>query len=62
MAPQNPIDYFAIQNTLSRYCIALDTKDFGLLEQVFTEDVDGKYPFNQNLKGVRNVANAIQKR
>lgn len=60
--PANPIDYFAIQNTLSRYCIALDTKDFGLLRQVFTGDVDGDYPFNNNLKGLQSVASAIRKR
>lgn len=62
MASQNPIDYFAIQNTLSRYCIAIDTKDFASLEQIFTEDVDANYPWNENLKGVRNVANAVQER
>ncbi|RYP86972.1 hypothetical protein DL769_000615 [Monosporascus sp. CRB-8-3] len=61
MTPSNPIDYFAIKNTLSLYCIALDSKDFGLLEQVFTEDVDAKYPF-ATLKRLRNLADAIQKR
>ncbi|RYO77889.1 hypothetical protein DL766_006310 [Monosporascus sp. MC13-8B] len=61
MASPNPIDYFAIKNTLSLYCIALDTKDFRLLEQVFAEDVDAKYPFAA-MKGVRDVADAIQKR
>lgn len=62
MASPNPIDYFAIQNTLSRYCIALDTKDFDLLEDVFTEDAAADYPFNDNLKGPRQIAAAIQKR
>lgn len=62
MSPSNPIDYFAIKNTISGYCIALDTKNFSLLEEIFTQDVDGRYPFDRNLKGVQNVANAIQKR
>ncbi|RYP11289.1 hypothetical protein DL764_000107 [Monosporascus ibericus] len=61
MASPNPIDYFAIKNTLSLYCIALDTKDFRLMEQVFTEDVDAKYPFAA-LKGMQHVADTIQKR
>ncbi|RYP22713.1 hypothetical protein DL765_001563 [Monosporascus sp. GIB2] len=61
MASPNPIDYFAIKHTVSLYCIALDSKDFGLLEQVFAEDVDAKYPF-ATMKGVRDVADTIQKR
>lgn len=61
MAP-NPLDYFAIRNTISRYCIALDTKDFDLLKQVFTEDVDAVYPFGGQIKGVQKVADAIRKR
>ena len=58
----NPLDYVAIQNTLARYCLALDTKDFDLLKQVFTEDVDTFYPFRGPIKGVENVAAAIKKR
>ena len=61
MAP-NAIDYFAIQNCISRYCLALDTKDFELLKQVFTPDVDTVYPFGGQRKGVQSVADAIQKR
>ncbi|KAK4544073.1 hypothetical protein LTR36_004571 [Oleoguttula mirabilis] len=62
MAP-NPLDYFAIQNTISRYCFALDSKDFDLLKQVFTEDVDSIYPFGRGqIQGVQNVAAAIKKR
>ncbi|EME38398.1 hypothetical protein DOTSEDRAFT_57502 [Dothistroma septosporum NZE10] len=61
MAQANPIDYFAIRNTIATYCIALDTKDFQLLRHVFVEDVDAVYPFWQ-IKGVQNVADAIQKR
>lgn len=44
MAP-NPIDYFAIQNTIARYCIALDTKNFDLLvSDVFAPDVHASFP------------------
>lgn len=62
MAPPNALDYFAIQNTISRYCFALDNKDFDSLRQVFTEDVDGKYPFGGQIKGVQTLADAIKKR
>lgn len=62
MATPNAVDYVAIRNTIARYCIALDTKDFDLLKQVFTPDVDSKYPFKGSIKGVQNVADAIQKR
>lgn len=34
------MNYEAIRNTIALYCIALDTKDFDLLEQVFTPDVE----------------------
>jgi hypothetical protein len=34
MPPANPLDYIAIQNTLARYCEALDTKDWPLLNKV----------------------------
>jgi len=61
MAP-NAIDYIAIQNTVSRYCIALDTKNFDLLKQVFTEDVDTVYPFGGQRKGVQPIIDAISKR
>ena len=62
MAPVNPLDHIAIQNVLARYCEALDTKDWSLLDKVFVADVDADYPFNRTLKGVENVAKAIQGR
>lgn len=62
MASSNPIDYFAIQNTLARYCIALDTKDFDLFDQVFTTDVDAIYPFRSPMHGAQELAAAIKKR
>lgn len=59
----NPIDYRAIQNTLSRYCIALDTKNFDLLHQVFTSDVEAKYPMFPNaITDVSELAEKIKKR
>lgn len=62
MASPNAFDYRAIQNTISRYCIALDTKNFDLLKQVFTSDTDTIYPFRGPIKGVDEVAAAIKKR
>lgn len=58
----NPIDYFAIQNTISQYCIALDTKNWTLLDDVFVQDVDAKYPFGGAIKGVQALADKIQDR
>ncbi|KAF2744117.1 hypothetical protein M011DRAFT_470776 [Sporormia fimetaria CBS 119925] len=52
-------DVLAIRNTLSRYCEALDTKVFDLLDKVFTKDVVADYPFNADLKGVDAVREAI---
>ena len=65
MSVINPINYFAIQNTIARYSIALDTKDFDLFSEVFTEDVEAKYPFGPNqgqIKGSELLANAIKTR
>jgi hypothetical protein len=61
MAP-NPFDHFAIQNVIAKYAIALDSKQFHLLSEVFTEDVDTVYPFKGEIKGVKEVADAIKKR
>lgn len=62
MSTPNAIDYLAIRNTISRYCIALDTKDFDLLEQVFIQDVETVYPFKGSIVGVQAVADAIKNR
>ncbi|KAL5401575.1 hypothetical protein PMIN03_011410, partial [Paraphaeosphaeria minitans] len=58
----NPLDALAIQNTLARYCEALDTKEWGLLAKVFTPDCEANYPFDHNLRGVDAVSEAIAKR
>ena len=58
----NPLDYIAIQNTIAKYCFALDSKDFGLLDSVFTEDITTVYPFRGESKGLRDIADAIKKR
>lgn len=57
------IDYLAVQNTLSLYCVALDTKDFDLFAEIFTQDADTKYPFaGGDLTGVEAIVKAISKR
>ena len=58
----NPFDRFAVQNVIAKYAVALDTKQFDLLNAVFTEDVDTIYPFKGEIKGVKEVAAAIKKR
>ena len=62
--PQVPTahDHLAIQNTLSRYCIALDTKELDLLDSVFVPDVLANYPFNPNLRGAEDVKRAVKDR
>ena len=62
MDSYNALDHFAIQNTIARYAIALDSKNFDLLDEVFTEDVDTIYPFKGEIKGAQNVADAIRDR
>lgn len=62
MSKINPSDILAIKNVISRYCEALDSKDFMILEDVFTHDVSADYPFNSDLQGVTAVAEAIEKR
>lgn len=62
MSSVNPLDHIAIQNVLARYCQALDTKNFDLLDKVFLEDVEAIYPFNPDLRGVGSVKKAIENR
>ena len=62
MSTINSLDYLAVKNVLSRYCEALDSKDFDLLSKVFLPDVVANYPFNSDLKGVEGVSKAIQNR
>lgn len=63
MPSANSLDHIAIQNTLARYCIALDDKDFAALSDVFVADCDTHYPFpGGDLKGITAVQNAIQAR
>jgi hypothetical protein len=62
MSGINTLDQLAIRNVLSRYCEALDLKDFNLLEKVFLHDVVADYPFNSDLNGVNAVSKAIQNR
>lgn len=62
MSGPSPLDHFAIQNTIARYCVALDTKDFALLDEVFVHDVHAKYPFRDAMNGCEAVKEAIQGR
>jgi hypothetical protein len=56
-------DYNAIRNTISLYCIALDNKDWTLLEKVFAKDVVAIYPFNDEpILGVDALSKRIQQR
>jgi hypothetical protein len=60
---QNPHDHFAIQKILADYCFALDSKDFEGLSEVFTEDIDAKYPFpGGEVQGIEAISEAIQGR
>jgi hypothetical protein len=58
----NPLDALAIQNVLARYCEALDSKNFDMLDDVFLADVRADYPFNHELEGVKAVKTAITNR
>lgn len=62
MAIVNQFDHLAIKNVLSRYCQALDSKDFSLLESVFATNVVANYPFNPDMQGIEVIQNAIKNR
>jgi hypothetical protein len=53
----------AIQNTLSRYCLALDTHDFALLKAVFATDVHADYsavsPQNKDVHGLDSMIDRL---
>jgi len=55
------LDYLAIQNVLSLYCVAVDSKSYNLLEEVFTDDVVAEYEFS-SLRGVDEVVRSIASR
>ncbi|KAL1303029.1 hypothetical protein AAFC00_003342 [Neodothiora populina] len=59
---QNALDYEAIRNTVALYCIALDTKDFSLFQDVFASTLDARYPFGGAFDDRDALANAIRKR
>jgi hypothetical protein len=62
MSEINAADHLAVRNVLSRYCQALDLKEFELLSNVFTPEVVADYPFNSDLQGVEAVSTAIKNR
>ena len=61
MSHNQAADYEAIRNCLSRYCFALDRKDWNLLSSVFTSDAEAKYPFGTS-KGPKSIGEAIRGR
>ena len=62
MAP-NPFDYFAIQNTIARYCVALDNKDFDLLADILAPDVHAKFPvLGADIHDAATLAQMIKKK
>lgn len=44
MTLASPSDHESIRNTIALYCIALDQKDWKLLEETFTPDAKFEYP------------------
>ncbi|EMD62108.1 hypothetical protein GGP41_002418 [Bipolaris sorokiniana] len=62
MTEINPLDVLAIKNVVSRYCQALDSKDFDMLGEVFVPDVEANYPFNNSMKSLSEVKDAIKSR
>lgn len=45
------LDRLAIEDLLHRYCTAIDTKDFSLLDEVFTADGVGDYTSSGGIRG-----------
>ncbi|CAN9389563.1 unnamed protein product [Alternaria alternata] len=62
MSDINPLDVLAIKNVVSRYCQALDLKDFDLLGKVFVPDVEASYPFNEAIQSLEELKDAIKNR
>jgi hypothetical protein len=58
-----PSTLLAIQNTIARYCLALDTHDFSILKQVFTTDIHADYsavsPQNKNIDGLDSMIDKL---
>ncbi|KAF2484825.1 hypothetical protein BDY17DRAFT_292448 [Neohortaea acidophila] len=59
MSP-NAFDYIAIQNTLAKYCMALDSKTFHLLDDVFTPNVQVRYPI-EGFDAAKDLESLIQR-
>ncbi|OQO09090.1 hypothetical protein B0A48_05981 [Cryoendolithus antarcticus] len=54
-------DYNAIQNTISTYSLAIDSKDFTRLSQVFTPDIVANYSAPLNvIRGLSQVQAVLQ--
>jgi hypothetical protein len=55
----NPTDVNAIRETIARYSISIDTKDYNELYTVFTDDVVGEWPPLGVVHGVPAIISAI---
>ena len=56
-------DWIAIHQTLNTYPLAIDSKDFGLLSQVFTANVIADYGAGVGvLNGLEAVESGLQQR
>lgn len=53
-------DFLSIQNTLARYSLPIDTKDFRSLDQVFTSDVYANYSLLGVQKGLAKLSATIE--
>jgi hypothetical protein len=53
----------AIRNTISLYCLALDTHKFSILKDVFTEDMKADYssvsPQNKDIRGLDSLIDKL---
>ena len=63
LSPSYSNDWLAIHQTLNTYPLAIDSKDFGLLSQVFTNDVIANYSTGVGvLQGLTAVEEGLQQR
>ncbi|MGI5159149.1 nuclear transport factor 2 family protein [Microbispora sp. CA-102843] len=53
-------DRLDIAELLARYCFALDDRDWGLLEQVFTEDAAAEYGLAGHPRGLPAIVEVVR--
>lgn len=61
-APRSPAprDRLDIADLLARYCVALDSRDWGLLGQVFTEDATAEYGRAGSPRGLPAIVEVVR--